>query len=283
MLSGVGISSVTEKSLEGLLTEVGLTCRAMKPPATDKAWYESWFDSPHYHRLYGHRSNREAQNFIERLHAHFEWKDLSLLDLACGKGRHARAAAELGHQVVGVDLSPNSIDQARLNAVGIPGLNFVQADMRTFELHNKFDGILNLFTSFGYFNKVEDHYAVLESMAAHLQPGGFLLLDFLDAAFSRKHLVPSDELTRDGVTYRLAREIRKGSHGDWDTFVKTIQFEEGGTRIVHTEEVAALSNADLTLMLENAGFQILERFGTYRLDPWVEGACPRLIIHAIKS
>ena len=114
-------------------------------------WYETWFDSPHYHTLYGHRSQDEAEHFIQHLHSKLGWNKLHLLDLACGKGRHASSAAKLGHQVVGLDLSSNSIQAARNVHGAEKGLSFVEGDMRHFKLNHVFDGILNLFTSFGYF------------------------------------------------------------------------------------------------------------------------------------
>ncbi|MCH1583490.1 MAG: class I SAM-dependent methyltransferase [Flavobacteriales bacterium] len=249
---------------------------------THQPWYEEWFDDPHYHQLYGHRSKAEAKLFIEAMHQRWDWARLSLLDLACGKGRHAKAAADLGHEVLGVDLSPNSIAAAKEEYAGTANLDFAEGDMRTFELDRTFDGVLNLFTSFGYFSTEEEHLAVLKAIHRHIKPGGFLVLDFLDVAFAQRHLVPSESLERSGVTYEITRNLEPGDANGHPTFVKRIRHQGPNGPVEHTERVAALGNAPLSSMLERAGFQILERYGSYDLSPWEAGETPRLIIRASK-
>lgn len=247
-------------------------------------WFEVWFDSHHYHQLYGHRSNAEAKAFMEALHARLGWDRLSLLDLACGMGRHARAAAELGHEVVGFDLSRNSVEAARRLHENVPGLSFEIGDMRDFTLNSTFDGVLNLFTSFGYFNKRQDHMAVLNGIHSHLKPDGFLILDFLETGFARERLNPSEMVVRNGVEYHMERHMESPEHEAWETFVKRIEHRsEEGHLVSHEERVAALEHGHLESMLHEAGFKIREEFGHYDLSPWVEGQTPRLIIHATKS
>jgi 2-polyprenyl-3-methyl-5-hydroxy-6-metoxy-1,4-benzoquinol methylase len=60
-------------------------------------WFESWFDSPFYHKLYHQRDFSEAENFIKKLYDFLKLKEnLNVLDLACGKGRHALSLNQLG-------------------------------------------------------------------------------------------------------------------------------------------------------------------------------------------
>lgn len=247
----------------------------MPEPASSQ-WYETWFDSPHYHRLYGHRSETEAQRFIDRLHRHFGWNSLRLLDLACGKGRHAAAAAELGHDVVGLDLSPNSIAQAKERYGTRSNLRFVQADMRSFDLP-AFDGILNLFTSFGYFDREEDQQAVLMKVGQHLTPNGFFLLDFLNVPWARHRLVPEETVEREGVAYHIERSFER-LNPQMEGFVKTIAFEEAGTPHHFTERVAGLDRQALTTMLATVGLAVEQTFGDYALNPYDEDTSPRLIL-----
>lgn len=246
-------------------------------------WFEAWFDNPHYHQLYGHRSYAEAEAFVSAMHSQWEWDELNLLDLACGKGRHARAAALNGHTVVGLDLSPNSIAAAQLDHHDVPNLSFVEGDMRDFVIEQQFDGILNLFTSFGYFNQPQDHLAVLANVHAHLKPGGFFVLDFLDVHFAQRHLVPEEQLERGGVMYSISRKLVTASAGGYPTFVKHIFHEAPDGKKEHVERVAALDNEDLTAMLTQSGFEVLGRYGSYALDPWKEGEGSRLILLARKS
>ena len=252
----------------------------MEPNFPTDDWFAVWFDSPHYHQLYGHRSDAEARAFIERLHAEWGKGPLQLLDLACGRGRHARAAADLGHEVLGLDLSRNSIEEARKRHEGAPGLSFVTGDMRSFALDRHFDGVLNLFTSFGYFDRKADHLSVLERIREHLHPGGFLVLDFLDVPFAKARLVAQDQITRNGVTYEMERHIERLPGADWDTFVKRIVHDGPDGTVEHVERVAALSDEDLTGMLESSGFNVVKRYGDYTLAPWKAGETPRIIYFA---
>ena len=78
-----------------------------------KEWFAEWFDSKYYHILYKDRNYEEAEQFLSKL-IDFLKPKLSdkIIDLACGKGRHSIFLNKLGYNVVGVDLSPNSIAEA---------------------------------------------------------------------------------------------------------------------------------------------------------------------------
>lgn len=254
----------------------------MLPTKDSSEWYAVWFDSPHYHQLYGHRSLAEATAFMEALHQQLKWAPMELLDLACGQGRHAKAAANLGHKVTGLDLSANSIAEARRLYDDTPELEFVEGDMRSFQLNKTFDGVLNLFTSFGYFQDKNDHLSVLRSIHAHLNPGGFLILDFLDAEFTMKHLVPSNVITRDGVEYRIERRLEQAQGEEWPHFIKSITMDTAEGTAEHVERVAALEASHLADMLHASGFEVKQQWGNYALSPWRRGETPRLIQYAVK-
>ena len=116
---------------------------------TTSDWYASWFDTPYYHILYKDRDNEEADNFMERLTSFLQVKQNdTILDLACGKGRHAVSLSQKGFNVTGVDLSPSSIAFAK--QFESEHLKFRVHDMCT-PYPERFDAVFNLFTSFGYF------------------------------------------------------------------------------------------------------------------------------------
>ena len=78
-----------------------------------KEWFESWFDTIYYHKLYNNRDNKEANFFILNLISYLKPnKSAKILDLACGKGRHSIILNKLGYNVLGVDLSPSNIQYA---------------------------------------------------------------------------------------------------------------------------------------------------------------------------
>ena len=103
-----------------------------------------------------------------------------ILDLGCGYGRHALALAKRGFQVVGLDLSTDQLGEARKRATN-QGLavEFVQGDMRRLPFQAEFDAVINVFTSFGYFEDLENR-RVLEEVAKSLRPAGSLLMELVN-------------------------------------------------------------------------------------------------------
>src|SRR5262245_17698378 len=142
-------------------------------------WFASWFDSPHYHRLYGYRDVSEAAGFVDalvdRLHPA---PHANVLDLGCGAGRHARHLASKGLDVTGLDLSAGSIAQAR--RFERPGLRFRRRDMRQPLGIEAYDYVFSFFTSFGYFDDQSEHLVVVSNIAHSLRSGGTLVLDYLN-------------------------------------------------------------------------------------------------------
>jgi 2-polyprenyl-3-methyl-5-hydroxy-6-metoxy-1,4-benzoquinol methylase len=77
-------------------------------------WFENWFDSEYYHLLYDNRNHEEADLFVSNLLAFLKLpKGAKVMDLACGKGRHSYFLNASGLDVLGVDLSSNSISEAK--------------------------------------------------------------------------------------------------------------------------------------------------------------------------
>ena len=57
---------------------------------SSKEWFAEWFDTTYYHTLYKNRNDEEAEQFISKLLSFLNLKEnASVLDLACGKGRHS--------------------------------------------------------------------------------------------------------------------------------------------------------------------------------------------------
>ena len=92
-------------------------------------WFASWFDSPHYHRLYAHRNADEAAGFIDALVERLRPQaDSRMLDLGCGTGRHAKRLASKGYDITGIDLSAASIAMAMKAAR--PHVRFLRHPLR---------------------------------------------------------------------------------------------------------------------------------------------------------
>jgi SAM-dependent methyltransferase len=189
-----------------------------------------------------------------------------VLDVGCGAGRHARALVAAGARPVGLDLSAELLACAK--GAGIP---LVRADMRHLPIRPRaVDLVVNLFTSFGYFEDDAVHARVLRGFADVLAPGGWFALDFLNADTVRRGLV-AEEVQQLGVgPVRITRELRDGDR----RVVKTMQIPDGRTFV---ERVRLFQPEELESMLTDAGLSVESRFGDYDGGPLRSGA-PRTIL-----
>jgi SAM-dependent methyltransferase len=262
-----------------------MAAAATQAAAVDPEWFAAWFDSAHYHRLYQHRDEREAAALVDRLVEHLRpAPGARALDLGCGAGRHARQLAARGLDVTGLDLSAESIAQARGSELGEGSdgsegsdggnLRFVRQDMRLPFGSDQFDYVFSLFTSFGYFEQPAEHVTVLHHIATSLKAGGVLVLDYLNVHYADSHLTRGDEsITRDGIVYRVSR------WSDDDAFFKRIAVDGAA----YTERVAKLSLEELRFMLALCGMAIESLHGDYALQPFDRERSPRLMLIARKS
>lgn len=248
----------------------------------DPEWFRPWFNTEAYHILYGHRSEREAQHLVSQLCAS-GWlgKEGKLLDAGCGSGRHSRSFAELGWDVIGIDLSEKSIQTARSirSDESLDLAKFEVEDLRNVhvrkEWEGSFDVVANFFTSVGYFETEEEHRSVFRGFAHALKPGGRLFIDFLNAPQVIANLSENETIEKEGMSFIIHRRFHQG----W--IEKSIQFELDGERHHHVERVRALTLNDFSVALEDVGLEILNLFGDNNLGPWHE-ASPRMMILAQK-
>ncbi len=236
-------------------------------------WFKTWFDSPYYSILYKNRSDEEAASFLDNLTTKLDLPDRArILDLACGKGRHSIYLHKKQFRVVGIDLSNNSIAHAK--KFESEGLHFETGDMRHFDLSLKFDAILNLFTSFGYFDSLEDNLLVLSNIKRHLQVDGYFVMDYFNAVKVEETLVQHEVKEMDGYRFEISKEIKDGQ------IIKTIAFDAEGQSFSFQEKVQLLYTQAINDMLASSGFEILHTFGNYQLDVFNSKTSDRYIVIA---
>lgn len=238
-------------------------------------WFESWFDTDYYHILYKNRDNKEAEKFIGNLVDYIQLPQHSrVLDLACGKGRHSMTLFTHGYNVLGVDLSPQSIDFAEY--FSNENLQFKVHDMREVIQGERFDAVFNLFTSFGYFDSSEDNKQVLNSVNEMLKPNGVLLIDFMNAVKVIANLVTEETKIVEGITFNITRKY------DNQHIYKYIRFEAEGRQHNYMERVQALKLSDFEQLLDTCGFDLIRTFGNFNLESYEENTSDRLILLARK-
>lgn len=236
----------------------------------ENRWFTSWFDTPYYHILYKNRGDEEAREFMENLVNFLKLpKGASILDLACGKGRHSVYLNQLGYDVTGIDLAQNSINYAK--QFENEHLHFLTHCMCA-PLDRKFDAIFNLFTSFGYFDEEKENLESIFAIKQQLKEEGWGVIDFMNVKKVIKELIPSEVKTVKGIDFHISRRVENGF------ILKDIEFEDEGEEHSFTEKVMALSLEKFQLYFYKAGIQLLHTFGSYDLEPYDEDTSDRLIL-----
>lgn len=238
-----------------------------------KEWYQQWFSSPFYHKLYFERDEADARKMIQNLLQHLKPPTGSrMLDVACGKGRHSILLAQGGYDVTGIDISAESIQQAQQHEG--ERLHFYVHDMRRSFFINYFHYAFNFFTSFGYFDTRREHDDAMRTIAASLQQGGVVLFDYLNVHYVEEKLVHNEIKTIGDTVYEIHRW-----HNDTHFFKRIIVTDRTlDTPMQTTEKVAKFSLGDFTEMLAYQKIQITEVFGDYDLNPYDVRKTPRMII-----
>ena len=241
-------------------------------------WFKDWFNSPYYHQLYFNRDVREAAAFIDKLIEYLAPQPGStMLDVACGKGRHSIQLANKGFDITGIDLSEDSINEAL--HYESDNLHFYRHDMRLPFWMNYFNYAFNFFTSFGYFKTRREHDNAIRTIAQAIKPGGCFVMDYLNAHYAEDHFVHQSEKEIDSVNFIITKWY------DETHFYKKIIIEDEAMAepMIYTEKVAKFSLGDFTEMFAYQGLQIQEVFGDYNFSNYDVRKTPRLIMIAKKA
>ncbi len=242
------------------------------------AWFKDWFSSPYYHKLYKHRDDSEAELFIKRLIGFLNpVANATMLDIACGKGRHSIALAEMGFDVTGIDLSFPSIEEAKESET--EHLHFYQHDMRLPFWINYYNYAFNFFTSFGYFRTKREHDNAIRTITQSLVPNGVFVIDYLNVHYAEDNTIKSQIITIDDAEFHITK------WHDEQHFFKQIQVIDSSNKTLkhlYTERVAKFSLGDFNEMLSYHNMQVQQVFGDYQLGKYDLRKSPRLIIVAKK-
>lgn len=252
----------------------------MKKMTIDDAkgqWFEKWFDSSFYQKLYAHRDEKEAGYFVNELVALLNPRQQAcILDLGCGNGRHSKCLASKGFDVTGIDLAASGIQEAK--RYESPRLRFLRRDMRIPFGKTCFDYVFSFFSSFGYFTDPSDDEKVIENIAGSLKPGGIVMMDYINPCYAESHLVASEQKEIDGIIYHITR------WSDELFLYKRIRLEENffGTPIEYTEMLRKFSPEDFLGLFSRHHLQITKVFGNYSLEHYNKQGSERMILLANK-
>ncbi len=237
-------------------------------------WFKDWFASEEYLQVYLHRDNDEAEQLISFLLNEISIPQNSfVLDAACGAGRHSKIFSDRNYKVFGFDLSKTLLKLANefLNG-NVTNSHFICADLRNVCYRQKFDLVVNLFTSFGYFNSDSENLSFIVSAFDLLKSNGYYIFDYLNSNFIVNNLV---KFSKKVVGKKEIFEERKIVNGRVE---KIITITNGLTIKKYKESVKLYSYRDIESMFTNIGFKIVKSFGDYQGNMFNESTSPRMLI-----
>jgi SAM-dependent methyltransferase len=203
----------------------------------------------------------------------------TVLDMGCGQGRHSLALAERGFRVTGVDRTEVYLAVARQKAAeaGL-SVEWVLDDMRDFHRANHFDGVISMYTSFGYFEPVGENLQVLRNLHASLKPEGVALIDVMGKEVLARIFQPRDWIERNGAFYLMERQVER----DWSWMDnRWIVLRDGHRQEFHVAHWIYCA-AELSGMLREAGFEQVSVFGDLQGSDY-DQAAERLVVVARKA
>lgn len=234
------------------------------------AWYEEvGFWSGLHDFLFSHVLTPEAAaSEIEQIIALLGLEDDAVvLDLCCGPGRHSLELARRGFKVTGVDLTSIYLEKLKARAAEQNlAIEVVQSDMRQFQRPDAFDGALNLYSSFGYFERPDDDLRVLRNLYGSLKPGGKLLMDMQGKEPLARKLQKRDWHTLPDESGYLLEERRPRNGWDW-LDVRWILIRDAATKTFNFG-LRLYSGAELKASLLSAGFSDVTLYGGLDATPY---------------
>ncbi|MEJ5263465.1 MAG: class I SAM-dependent methyltransferase [Ignavibacterium sp.] len=238
-----------------------------------KEWFVEWFNTDEYLSVYKHRNEKDAECHIKFILSKINLPPkASILDLACGSGRHSILLAKEGYNVTGVDLSDKLLSEAIKNSkTENLEIEFIKSDIRDFHIEKKFNLILNLFTSFGYFETDEENLLIFIKSFELLLKNGYFVFDYFNKVYIEKNLVLFSKEENDDYTIIQERKIVD------QRVVKEITIQRNGITENYFESVKLYDSNFLTQKLKEIGFEIVNLFGDFFGNEFNQFSSPRFI------
>jgi SAM-dependent methyltransferase len=222
----------------------------------ESSWFADWFNTPFYHDLYRNRDHEEAFRWIEKIIELIPLqKELPILDICCGNGRHALYFEQLGWNACGIDISPENIKIAKANSKH--PMHWKVEDAKTFLWEQPFQLVTNLFTSFGYFDDSLENERMIKNIFHHASNKGWVIIDFLNAPWVIK-TIKNNEVIKGLLTeYHINRRI------DNHQIVKDIEFIYEQKNYQFQERVYLYHPGEFIKWGKDMGFELRHHIGDY--------------------
>lgn len=224
-------------------------------------WWEEIFDELYISVFSGFDEERnlwEVERIVETLNLP---QDSKILDLCCGYGRHSIPLAERGYDMTGLDLSKAFLKKAKRDAKERNvKIRWSRGDMREIPFEDEFDAVINIFTSFGFFEKEEEDFKVLKKVNRCLKQGGKFLLDTINREYVIRNFQARDWDMIDKNTFVL--DERKLDLNKNRIYTKNMFLSKSGGE-ERSFSVRLYTLSEMTGMLRKANLEVRNVFGSF--------------------
>ncbi len=237
-------------------------------------WFKDWFASEEYLNVYSHRNKDDANSLLKLILTNISIpKNALILDSACGNGRHSESLSKLGYNVFGFDLSKTLLRVAQKNKLtNNATVNYFCSDIRNIPITKSFDAILNLFTSFGYFNNDEENFSIIKFASKTMREEGYFIFDYLNPEYVKNNLIKYSEKIIGKKKIIERRRIQN------NRVVKEIEIIDDKFSNRYFESVQLYSFQEILTMFKHFGFYSVNNFGNYKGIQYSEQTSERMII-----
>lgn len=244
--------------------------------ATESAWYDRFFR--HEYLAFDEHPNTNLE--LEFLLNTLQLPNPSrLLDLGCGYGRHAIPLAQNNLQVIGLDRSPELLQDAIQNSpTPNTNLSFIRGDVRQFPFQTPFDAIISMFSSFGYFEDENENFLVLQNISNALKTGGLFLIETANRDFIIAHNPPVQIYRPPNMTLIEERSFDSLTS---QSLVDVTVIQNGEETHLH-HAIRLYTATELDMLLASVGLQTLGIWGDFHGGDFTTDS-PHLIMLAEKA
>ena len=208
-----------------------------------------------YDKMYGFKDYRaEASKLVEAINARAHRPLRSLLDVACGTGKHLEALSPSFSDLAGVDITPSFVEAARAR---VPNADIRVGDMKAFDFGRRFDIVTCLFSAIGYAATEEGLNAALRCFAEHTEAGGVVAVEpwLSPAEFKDRHVHALHVDEPDLKITRINNSERVGAVSRF-VFHYLIGTPDGVEHLTERHELTLFTDAQYRAAFEQANLEV---------------------------
>jgi len=237
----------------------------------DKKSNEPWFSDEWFWQTYGaimfdeERLSRTSDEVDRILKLTGLSPESEILDCCCGMGRHSMEMAVRGASVTGVDLSEGYLAKAAETARSRDlNIDWVRMDVRDMKYNNRFDGIINMFTSFGYFEDPEDDLILLRNIHSALKEGGTFFIEIMGKEILARDFEERVWFERGDTKIMLEYSVDL----NWTELHNRWLFLEGEKLTEYRFSHRIFSALEMAQLMARAGFASIDIYGGFDGSPY---------------